>query len=279
VVFAFVAVPAVQTVWYSLQKVAPGQPGTFVGLGNYGRLLGNPAFLDSLRITILFAVSFFALSTVLGLIFALLLNEEFRGRSIARTLLVLPWAVPPLIVGVIWHWLVDGNVGWLNGLLYVTHVQDSYFPFLADTTWALVVVVVAGAWRQSSLAGLIFLAALQTLPRDLTESAAVDGATSRQRFRHITLPWLLPTVLVVSVVNLIYGFLTFDVIFAMTLGGPGSATTILSLFMYRELFQLANTGLGSAVAVILGVTALAAGALVVGLLYRRAARFEQSGAF
>lgn len=128
--------------------------------------------------------------------------------------------------------------------------------------------VVAAAWRQAALTGLLFLAALQTIPHELPEAATVDGAGRWQRFRYITLPWLMPVAVVVLVTNTIFGFLQFDVIFIMTQGGPGNATELLSMYLYKVLFNFAEYGAGSAVAVILGLIAFGVGMVFVRLLYR-----------
>jgi ABC-type sugar transport system permease subunit len=275
-IILFVAIPAVQTIIFSLQRVAPGEQGTFVGLANYQRLFASSIFIQSLWTTVVFALSFFLVSTVVGLGIGLLLNEPFRGRSIARTLLIVPWATPWIVVGIMWHWFSDSSIGWLNGLLYQVGIVHAYYPFLADQRWAFILLVVATSWRQSSLAGLLFLAGLQTIPKELMEAAALDGARTWQRFRYLTLPWLRPIALVVAVINVLYGFLQFDVIFIMTEGGPGTSTLVLSMLMYRELFYFTNTGVGSAVAVVLALLALVAGFAFVLLLHRNSSRFELS---
>jgi ABC-type sugar transport system permease subunit len=260
--------PALQTIVYSFQKVSFNGPSTFVGIDNYVRVLASPNFRHSLLITLEYAAGFLVLSTVLGLLFALLLNEPLRLRWLGRTLLIIPWASPWLMVGIMWKWFVDADVGWLNGSLYQLGLIDRYIPFLADTRMALLLTIVAAVWRQASLTGLLFLAALQTIPHELPEAATVDGANSRQRFRYITLPWLVPVMLVVLVTNTIFGFLQFDVVFIMTQGGPGNATDLLSQYLYKVLFNFSEYGAGSAVAVILGLIAFAVGMIFVRILYR-----------
>lgn len=127
----------------------------------------------------------------------------------------------------------------------------------------------AAIWRQSCLVALLLLAGLQTLPREVWDAASVDGAGILQRFRHITLPWLRPALTVVTVLNIIYGLMQFDVIFAMTQGGPGSATTLLSFLIYRQFFIFTNFGVGSALAVALAAVALLGGLIAVKTLYRK----------
>lgn len=208
-------------------------------------------------------------STVIGLAAALLLNEKFVGRLVLRGLLVLPWACPWLIVGIIWKWFLDGNIGLFNGVLIRLHLISDYKDFLSDPDWALTMTAVAAVWRQSCLVALLLLAGLQTLPRDIWDAASVDGAGIIQRFRHITLPWLRPALTVVTVLNVIYGLMQFDVIFAMTQGGPGSSTTLLSFLIYRQFFIFTNFGIGSALAVSLAFIALIGGLIAVKTLYRK----------
>jgi len=260
--------PALQTVLYSFQKVSFNGPSSWVGFDNYARVFASPNFQHSLGVTVQYALGFLALSTFLGLAFALLLNEPLRLRWLGRTLLIIPWAAPWLMVGIMWKWFIDADVGWLNGMLYQLGVIDDYIPFLADTRMALLFTILAAVWRQASLTGLLILAALQTVPHELPEAARVDGANAWQRFRYVTLPFLTPVLLVVMVTNLILGFLQFDVIFVMTQGGPGNATELLSMYLFKVLFNFSEWGAGSAVAVILGVIAFVIGLVFVRIMYR-----------
>jgi len=261
--------PTVLTVVYSFYDVpASGDGlGEFAGIGNYEVVFGSPVFWKSLQVTLIFTVGFVVLSTLIGLAVALLLNQEFRGRGLARSLLVLPWATPWLVIGILWKWYADGSVGGLNGILMRLHIIGDYVEFLSDPTWAMVIAVLSAAWRQSCFAAILFLAGLQTLPKIQHEAAAIDGAGVWKRFRHVTIPWLRPVLTTVTVLNIIYAFLQFDVIYALTQGGPGDATQVLSILIYRQLFVVTNIGTGSALAVILGAIALAGGLLTVRLLY------------
>jgi ABC-type sugar transport system permease subunit len=268
VVVLLIMGPAFQTVVYSLQKVNFNGPSTWVGLDNYARVLASPNFRNSLVLTIEYALGFLVLSTSLGLGFALLLNEPLRLRWLGRTLLIIPWAAPWLMVGIMWKWFVDADVGWLNGFLYQVGLIDAYIPFLADPRTAFLVTIIAAAWRQASLTGLLILAALQTIPHELPEAARVDGANAWHRFRYVTLPFLVPVLLVVMITNVILGFFQFDVIFIMTNGGPGTATELLSMYLFKVLFNFSEWGAGSAVAVILGLIAFGVGLLFVRVMYR-----------
>jgi multiple sugar transport system permease protein len=263
-------VPTVLTVLYSLHDVpAHGRSlGPFVGFENYSIVMGSSVFWRSAWVTLVFSFGFVVLSTLFGLGMAILLNQNFIGRGLARALLIIPWATPWLVIGILWKWFADGSVGGLNAVLLMLGATTDYYDFLADPNSALMITIIAAVWRQASFAAILLLAGLQTLPGDLNEAASLDGAGIWQRFRNITLPWLKPALVTVTVLNIIYAFLQFDVIFAMTQGGPGDATQVLSILIYRQLFGVTQIGLGSALAVILGFIALAGGLLTVKLLYR-----------
>ena len=264
-----VGVPAAQTLIYSFQRVPlSDDPATFVGTDNYLKVLRDESFLESLVVTLQYTAGYVALATVLGLLFALLLDQPLRGRGIARALLIIPWATPVIIAGVMWKWLIDPSVGGLNAVLFELGVLEDYKPFLADREWALVFTILAAGWHQASFSALLFLASLQTLPNELIEAAKVDGATAWQRFRGIVFPWIRPMCLVVIVINVIYGVLQFDTVWVMTQGGPGDATTLLPILLYRQLFLFADIGAGSALAVMLGIVAVLVSSIAVILLGR-----------
>ena len=273
ILVVLLVMPTVLTVVYSLYDVpASGASlGPFVGIENYQIIFGSPVFWRSVEVTLTFSTGFVVLATVIGLAMAMLLNQRFIGRGLARALLIIPWATPWLVIGILWKWFADGSVGGLNAVLMMLGILPDYHPFLSDPNTALPITVLAAVWRQASFAGILLLAALQTLPDELHEAAQLDGANWWQRFSYITLPWLRPVLITVVVFNVIYAFLQFDVIFAMTQGGPGDTTQVLSILIYRQLFVSTNIGLGSALAVILGVVALMGGLMVVKLFYRREA--------
>jgi len=271
ILFVLLALPTVLTAIYSVHDVpASGSSfGPFGGLENYQIIFGSPVFWRSAQVTLTFAVGFVIFSTVIGLAMAMLLNQRFIGRGLARALLIIPWATPWLVIGILWKWFADGSVGGLNAVLLMLGVTHDYIPFLSDPNTAMPITVLAAVWRQASFAGILLLAGLQTLPEELQEAAQLDGANWWQRFTNITLPWLRPVLITVTVFNVIYAFLQFDVIFAMTGGGPGDTTQVMSILIYRQLFVNTNIGLGSALAVILGVVALVGGLVIVRMFYRR----------
>ena len=271
ILFVLLALPTVLTAIYSVHDVpASGSSfGPFVGFENYQIIFGSPVFWRSAQVTLTFAVGFVTFSTVIGLAMAMLLNQRFIGRGLARALLIIPWATPWLVIGILWKWFADGSVGGLNAVLLAIGAIRDYQAFLSDPNTAMPITVLAAVWRQASFAGILLLAGLQTLPEELHEAAQLDGANWWQRFTNITLPWLRPVLITVTVFNVIYAFLQFDVVFAMTQGGPGDTTQVMSILIYRQLFVNTNIGLGSALAVILGVVALVGGLVIVRLFYRR----------
>ena len=247
----------------------------FVGLGNYIKLASDPMFVKSLTTTMIFGASVLFLATVLGLLFALLLNESFPARGFWRAILILPWALPWVIIGLLWGWVVDANFGALNGLLYQLGLIEKYVPFLANDNWALFFTILATVWRQASLTGILFLAALQAIPPDQYDAGKVDGAGIWNRFRYITLPWLQPTMLIASLINTLYGVMQFDVVYMMTQGGPGDATMLMSILLYRKTFVSTDLGAGAAVSVVLALLALGLGLLFVRVMYRPQQAVEQ----
>jgi len=271
ILIVLLALPTLLTLVYSFHDVpASGSSlGPFVGIENFTIIFSSPVFWRSAQVTLTFSVGFVVLSTVIGLAMAMLLNQRFIGRGLARALLIIPWATPWLVIGILWKWFADGSVGGLNAVLMMLGLSSDYHPFLSDPNTALPITVIAAVWRQASFAGILLLAGLQTLPEELNEAAQLDGANWWQRFSNITLPWLRPVLITVTVFNVIYAFLQFDVVFAMTQGGPGDTTQVLSVLIYRQLFINTNIGLGSALAVILGVVALIGGLTIVRLFYRR----------
>lgn len=265
------AFPTALTIIYSLHDVpANGASlGAFVGIENFEIVFSSPVFWRSAIVTLNFSIGFVILSTVIGLAMALLLNQKFIGRGLARAMLIIPWATPWLVIGILWKWFADGSVGGLNAVLVMIGATTEYYDFLSDPNTAMPITVLAAVWRQASFAGILLLAGLQALPGELHEAASLDGANVWQRFIHITLPWLRPVLITVTVFNVIYAFLQFDVVFAMTQGGPGDTTQVMSILIYRQLFVSTNIGLGSALAVILGVVALVGGLITVRLFYRK----------
>ena len=261
--------PLLTTIYYSFSNVdLIKDRTTFIGLDNYVELFSDWLFWKALEINLKFAAIVVVVPTMMGLFFALLLVEDFVGRGIGRTMLILPWALPWIVVGLLWNWIVNAQFGALNGLLYSFGLIDKYIPFMANEDMALVFTAMASAWRQTSFSAILLLAALQTIPEDLYDAAKVDGAGLLDRFRFITFAWIRPTLTIVLLYNVVLGFLQFDAVWIMTQGGPGDATMLISVLLYRYTFMNFDLGMGAAVSNVLGLITMGVGLFFVRLTYR-----------
>lgn len=248
--------PAGQALWQSTQLQDPfGLQTQFVGLENFLRLFNQPSYLESFRITAIFS----ALVAIAGLSISLLLavkaDHVIRGASVYKTLLIWPYAVAPVIAGVLWLFLFSPSLGVIA--VWLQNLGIGWNPLL-DGDHALILVTIAAVWKQISYNFLFFLAGLQAIPKSLIEAAALDGASPARRFWNIIFPLLSPTTFFLLVVNVIYAFFdTFAVIDATTAGGPGGATAILVYKVYQDGFRGLDLGSSSAQSVILMVIVVA----------------------
>jgi len=247
-----------------------GTRGEFVGFANFIRLAGSPAFWRAFVVTTEFAVISVAVEMVLGVLVALLLMQEFRGRNLLRALLILPWALPTVVNAILWRLIYNPEYGALNALLMQTGIIESYQSWLGEPSRALAALVVADAWKNFPLVALIGLAALHAVPRDIRAAAVVDGAGAFARFRFVMMPYLMGPLMVALVLRTIEAFKVFDIIWVMTRGGPANSTRTLSILVYQEAFSFQRAGSGASLALIvtLAVTVLAA---LYAAMIRRAA--------
>ena len=242
--------PASQALWQSLlREDAWGLSQEFIGLDNFANLFADPLYLDSFRITFVFSIAVATLSMGLSLLLAINADRVVRGSSTYRTLLIWPYAVAPALAGVLWFFMFNPTVGivaWvLKGVGYDWNNNVS-------GTDAMLLVVMAAAWKQISYNFLFFLAGLQAIPKSLIEAAAIDGAGPIRRFSSIILPLLSPTTFFLLVVNVVYAFFeTFGLIHATTEGGPAGATQILVYKVYSDGFVGLDLGSSAAQSVIL----------------------------
>jgi multiple sugar transport system permease protein len=223
----------------------------WVGLGNYVTLFTTDLFfLKSLSNTVIYALGTVLPTAALGLIFAVLLNMEIRGRFMYRWIYFVPVVVPLVSIAILWQWIYEPTFGILNYILRLFGV----FPgpsWLGSSQWALPAIIIVGIWRGLGYDIVLFLAGLQAISRDYYEASAIDGANPVQSFFHITIPLLSPTTFLVIVLGVIDGFQVFTMPFIMTRGGPANATISVVLALYNDAFQYAKMGLASAVAYIL----------------------------
>lgn len=225
-----------------------GAEGEFIGLGNYLYLLGQPSFLATVRNTIVLVSAVQTAKLFLGLGIAVLLNQEIRGRQFWRGLILLPWAMPAFVAFITWKLLFAPQGGAFNYILINLGLVNTHVDFLSDPNLAMLSVITASIWRGFPFWVISFLAALQTVPKELYEAAALDGANAWQRFRHVSLPGIRHVVLVVGLVSTIWTTNSFEAVFLMTGGGPSNATMTFPVLAYYGLQSL-RIGEAAAVAV------------------------------
>jgi ABC-type sugar transport system permease subunit len=241
----------------------------FIGLKNYQEVITSYYFTNSLTNTAIYAVAAVAGVTVFGLAVALLMNSRVKAAYPLRVVILLPWAIPAVVAGLMWKWMLNADFGLINGLLYGLGFIEDYIPFLATPTLAKFSLIIAFVWKEGPLAAIFFLAGLQLVPIELYEAARIDGGGGWSLFRSITLPLLRPIILIVLVYETMTAILVFDIIYVLTGGGPGDATSMISWFAYAEIFKFLNLGHGLALAIIIALIIL-----VLIVLYLRLLRSE-----
>ena len=235
-----------------LKLTKPGS-GAFIGLGNYFSAFQNPLFGMAIFRTALFAVMTVLFEMTLGLFIALLLNTGFRGRGFVRGLVILPWALPYVVNGMMWKWIFNANYGVLNALLTRLGLIESYQIWLGNPAVAMGVIILANIWKETPVAIILLLAALQSMPKELNEAASIDGAGRIRIFFRILLPFLKPMLITLVVIKTIWALKEFDLIYIITKSGPANATNLFSYYIYQNTFQYLNFGYGSALAYILTI--------------------------
>ncbi|CAN5387762.1 sugar ABC transporter permease [soil metagenome] len=228
----------------------------WVGFDNYRLVLNDSLVWDSFVRTIQFAVVTIVVGTLVAGITALTLNEQFPGRSLARVLLLLPWAIASMVTGVMWNYLFNTKFGVINAALLKLGIIDEYINWLGESRNALIIAGVATAWKMVPFLALLMLASLQSIPESLYRSAKMDGANVWHRFRQITLPHMRTVLAVVIVYQVVGALLSFDLIYGFTKGGPGYGTTVLNYLIYIEAFERLRLGVASAMSMLMTVLIL-----------------------
>jgi multiple sugar transport system permease protein len=223
-----------------------GVPTHFIGIDNFRALIHDDLFVNSFKIGAIWAVCVTAIQFCLALGLALLLSQPLHGRWLARSLALVPWAMPSVLVGIMWKLFFQPQAGILNEALYRAHLPGSNIDWLSDFTWALPAVILVGVWAGMPQTTVALLAGVQSISDDLHEAAAVDGATAWQRFRTVTLPQLRPVIIAITTLDLIWNFNSFGLVYVLTQGGPGHATELPMLFAYNEAFKYGQFGYASA---------------------------------
>ena len=251
VVALVVFVPMLEAVFTSFFDLILFKPNAsrFVGLGNYWKLLHDPVFWIALGHTAIWIGLTVPLQMGLGLITALLLNREFPWRGLARALIIIPWALPSVVIALMWRWIYDPTTGVLNDLLLYLSIIQTAVPWLADPSVALYAVIATLTWQGFPFFAVMILAGLQGIPRSQYEAAAIDGASAWRQFRHVTLPGIAPILATAGLLRVIWVANSMDVIFVMTGGGPGYATHTLPLYAFIRARQNLDFGYGTSIAV------------------------------
>jgi len=236
--FVFILYPISQGIHSSFTKQASiGKPATWVGWKNYARMLQDDAFWGVMRHTVVYMVAVIVVAIGFGLGSALVLNRPFRGRAAARGVMTIPWAFPDVPTVLIFIWMLNPNFGVMNVFAHLLPWLDENPKWLFDPNLAMASVVLITAWKGFPFYSLVILAALQTVPSDLTEAARVDGANKVQAFFAVTLPCISPTLLLLTVLAAIYSFKQFTIIWLLTGGGPSGATETIVVRVYQTAFR------------------------------------------
>jgi multiple sugar transport system permease protein len=240
-----------------------------VGWENYLDLWTDPVAWQALRTTLVFVGVTVPSELLLGLGMALVMNEAFRGRGVLRAIVLIPWAIPTVVSSQMWRFIFNDRYGLFNFVLFGGDTAQ-YFAPLADPRFAMLAIMAAEIWKTAPFAALIILAGLQTISDEVYEAASIDGATSWQKFRHVTLPLLWPALLLALLFRTIDALRVFDLVFVMTQGGPADATNVLQFYGYKKTFAEGMIGYGSTIAVTVFMISL-----ILALAYLRALKSER----
>ena len=261
--------PLAWTAWESLhlhdlRMPWRGQP--FVGLSNYAELLADGRFWAAMGHTAFFTAASVSLELALGLVLALAMNRTFRGRGLMRAAVLVPWAIPTVVAGLLWRFMFDARSGIANAVLMDVGLMDEPLVWFVDSVAAWVPVILGDVWKMTPFVALLLLAGLQNIDESLYEAAEIDGAGTWQKFRHVTLPLLKPAILVTLVFRTLDAFRVFDLVYVLTGGGPGTATEPIALYTFNSLLQHLRFGYGSALSVVVFLVTFGLAVLYIRLL-------------
>ncbi|MFW6315638.1 MAG: carbohydrate ABC transporter permease [Cyanobacteriota bacterium] len=246
-VFAY---PIGRAFWLSLftENLGTELEPVFTGLENYARMFGDGRFWNSLGNTAVFTVISLFLELVLGILIALVLDQQFRGRGIVRTIGILPWALPTAVMGLAWEWIFNDQYGVANDILRGLGFDS--VNWLGEPGFAMLALIVADVWKTTPFIAVIVLAGLQAISQDLYEAHAIDGANPFQNFFQITLPLITPQIIIALLFRFAEAFGIFELVFVMTGGGPAGSTEMVSIYIYQTVMRYLDFGYGAALIVI-----------------------------
>jgi multiple sugar transport system permease protein len=234
-----------------------GQLRGFIGLDHFAALAADPLFWGALWRTLIWTVGVVLGTILLSVPVALILNDDFAGRGLARVIIMLPWAISLTMTAIVWRWTLNGQAGMLNATLFQLGLIDQPVEWLATAQLAFPVEIAIGILVSIPFTTTVFLGGLASIPEDIYEAAWLDGATAWQRFRHLTLPLLRPFLNIAIVLNIIYVFNSFPIIWVLTQGGPANSTDIMVTYLYKLAFRFGRLGEASAVSLVMFAVLLA----------------------
>ena len=243
--FIFIVIPIFCLLGLSFTKWDLLNPIQFVGLENYKDLFSEQLFYKLLKNTVVYAVSVSILGVIIPLVLAAILNSKIRGSEFYKTAYFLPFITPMIVIGIVWEWIFDPNIGVLNNIL------NLHINWLYDVHYAMPALIIVSVWKLIGYNMVIFLSALSGISQSLFEAAKIDGATPVQTFKNVTVPMLSPTIFFVVIITAISSFQVFDLIYLMTQGGPLDSTNVLVYAIYKNAFEYFNVGKASAIAYVL----------------------------
>lgn len=246
----FIIIPVICSFGLSFAKWDLLNPIQFVGLANYREIFSEALFYKILLNTVVFALATSVLGVIIPLVLACILNSKIRGAEFYKTAYFLPFITPMIVIGVVWEWVFDPNIGLLN------HVLHLHINWLYDTHFAMPALIIVSVWKLIGYNMVIFLSSLSGISQSMFEAAKIDGANELQTFKNVTVPLLSPTIFFVVIITAISSFQVFDLIYLMTQGGPLNSTNVLVYAIYQNAFEYFNVGKASAIAYVLFVIIL-----------------------
>jgi ABC-type sugar transport system permease subunit len=253
---------------FFLAPTGLNQVRTFVGLGNYIEMVTDHIFWETIGRTLYFTIVSVGLEMLGGLAIAQLIHSHPFGWKFLRFSLIIPWAVPTIVNGAMWRWIYNADFGAMNGLLMQVGLIKHYVPWLTLPNLAMPLVILADVWHMLPFVALILQAALATLPVELDESAAVDGASALQRFLQIRLPLLRPAILIALIARTVDAFRVFDIVYIITSSGPANKTLTITYLTYLNSFPWGNQGVGAALSFLISIFTITMALIFIQLLYR-----------
>ena len=244
-------------------------PMRFIGFGGYTKLFKDPIFVESLNNTLFFTVSVVFFTCLFGLLIAITINRPFKGKGFFRAAIFIPWAIMPIVIGLLWSWIFNSRFGVFNYLLLKMGLIKEYIPILSSEKFAMYSVILACVWRNTPFAALLIIAGLQAIPKECYEAAAVDGASKFQIFLHIILPLLRSSLLLVVTFVTMIALRIFDIVYSMTAGGPAHATTVLGWYTYSTSFLRYDLGKGARIGIVIAVITMIFALIYIKFFYTK----------